>query len=270
MPAHTTPIPDDLPAALDLDRLRRSLAAEPLYRDVVYQPVLASTNSEALERARAGAAEGTLILTDEQPAGRGRVGRSWRSLPRQQVLLSLVLRPSFPPHFLVMAASLAVARAIEASTSLSPTIKWPNDVLVDGAKVCGILIETSSDSQRQPFAVLGIGLNVNGSLAGDPELAGRATTLAEAAHHPLDRETLAAELLLELADLYARLSASAAERQGVRAAWRTRLDTLGRQVSIAQGHGEVRGVAEDVDGDGALLVRTGDGERVAITWGDVS
>jgi BirA family biotin operon repressor/biotin-[acetyl-CoA-carboxylase] ligase len=269
MPDDTTPT-DDPGAPLDVDRLRQSLAAAPLYRDLLYLPVTASTNTEALVRAKVGAPEGTLVLADEQSAGRGRVGRVWRSLPRQQILLSLVLRPIFAPHFLVMAASLAVARAIEVTTALVPAIKWPNDVLVVGAKVCGILIETSTDTRGQPFAVVGIGLNVNGRLADDPELAGRASTLAEAAAHPLDREALAAELLLELADLYARLSASAEERQSVRSAWRARLDTLGREVHIAQGEREVHGLAVDVDADGTLLVRAADGQIIPITWGDVS
>jgi BirA family biotin operon repressor/biotin-[acetyl-CoA-carboxylase] ligase len=169
-----------------------------------------------------------------------------------------------------MAAALAVARTIEATTALAPAIKWPNDVLVDDAKVCGILIETSSDTRGQPFAVVGIGLNVNGNLAGDPELAGRAATLAELAGHPLDRETIASELLLELADLYASMTASDDGREAVRIAWRARLETLGRQVRILQGEHEVSGIAEDVDVDGALLVRSDDGRLVPITWGDVS
>jgi BirA family biotin operon repressor/biotin-[acetyl-CoA-carboxylase] ligase len=257
-------------APLDVDRIRNALAAVPLYTDIIYLPIADSTNTEALERAKAGAAEGTLVLTDDQPAGRGRVGRAWRSLPRQQILLSLVLRPAFASHLLVMAASLAVARAIEAQTALTPTIKWPNDVLVDGAKVCGILIETSSDTNRQPFAVVGIGLNVNGHLADDPELGSRARTLAEAAGHSVDREALAAELLLEMADLNSGMSASVEERQAVRTAWRARLDTLGREVRILQGAREVRGRAEDVDDNGTLLVRADAGQLILITWGDVS
>jgi BirA family transcriptional regulator, biotin operon repressor / biotin---[acetyl-CoA-carboxylase] ligase len=257
-------------APLDVERLRRALASAPLYRDLIYLPVSPSTNTDLLERARAGAPEGTLIIADEQPAGRGRVGRVWKTLPRRQILLSLLLRPAFAPHLLVMAASLAVARAVEATTALDPAIKWPNDVLVDGTKVCGILIETSTDARGQPFAVVGIGLNVNGRLADDAELAGRAATLEELAGHPFDRETLAAELLLELADLYQRIAASEDERQTVRAAWRARLETLGREVRILQGEREVHGRAEDVDLDGTLLVRQASGEITPITWGAVS
>jgi BirA family biotin operon repressor/biotin-[acetyl-CoA-carboxylase] ligase len=265
---HSGPAEEDAP--FDVERLRGALASAPLYRDVVYLPVSPSTNTEALARARTGAPTGTLVLADEQPAGRGRVGRTWRSLPRQQILLSLVLRPAFKPHLLVMASALAVARAVEVTTPLAASIKWPNDVLVGGAKVCGILIETSSDVHGEPFAVVGIGLNVNGRLADDQELGSRARTLAELAGHPIERVELAAALLQELADLYSGMSAAANERQAVRDAWRARLETLGQQVRIQQAASQVHGLAEDVDADGTLLVRVASGELVPVTWGDVS
>src|SRR5690242_21469608 len=146
-------------APLDHARLRTAISGLRLGHPLIYFPALDSTNSHAAELARAGAAEGTLVTTDDQTAGRGRIGRAWKSLPGQQLALSLVLRPAFPPHFLVMASALAVAAAIETVAGLTPAIKWPNDVLVDGRKVCGILIETSPGA-----AILGIGLNVNGSL----------------------------------------------------------------------------------------------------------
>src|SRR5258708_7756038 len=180
---------------LDVEALRRSLAGLRLGNSLVYVPTLVgSTNSHAIELARAGAAEGTLVITDHQTAGRGRVGRAWEPLPRQQLTFSLLLRPPFAPHWLVMMSALAVADAIEAVTGIQPEIKWPNDVLIGGRKVCGILIETSDG-----FAVLGIGVNVNGSLADHPILAARATTLADVAGHVLAREPRATEILQELA-----------------------------------------------------------------------
>ncbi|HEV8191104.1 MAG TPA: biotin--[acetyl-CoA-carboxylase] ligase, partial [Ktedonobacterales bacterium] len=159
---------------LDVTALEAATGALQLGRPILYYPALGSTNTQAMQLARGGAAEGTLVTTDHQTSGRGRVGRTWLSLPYQQLAFSIVLRPTFPPHFLVMACALSVAEAIEEVAGLRPEIKWPNDVLLGGRKVCGILIETSGES-----AVLGIGLNVNGSLAGYPELAARATTLAD-------------------------------------------------------------------------------------------
>jgi BirA family biotin operon repressor/biotin-[acetyl-CoA-carboxylase] ligase len=233
-------------------------------------PVIGSTSTHAAELARRGARDGTLVLTDEQPEGRGRVGRRWRSLPRQQLLLSLVLRPTFPAHFLVMAAALAVADAIGEVAGAPVQIKWPNDVLFDGRKLCGILIETGSGDVGA-HAVLGIGLNVNGSLEGDAELAASATTLATAAGHPVAREALAVALLERLAARYRALNAGGAPAQAaVRDAWRARLVTLGRVARIAQGERVLEGVAEDVDAGGALLLRLPSGKRRTILWGDVS
>lgn len=256
---------------LDVEALRTRIAGLMLGRPLIYLPVVGSTNTHALGLARAGAADGTLVLSDEQPEGRGRAGRVWRSMPRRQVLCSLVLRPEFPAHFLVMAAALAVARAVEDVAEARPDIKWPNDVLMEGRKLCGILIETGTDDQGHAFAVLGIGLNVNGTLAGDPELAERASTLEDVAGHPLQREEVAAALLAHLDALYTRLSTGGeAALREVRAVWRARLVTLGRPVRIVQGQRVQEGVAEDVDEGGALLLRQSDGRLLTITWGDVS
>ncbi|HKS69062.1 MAG TPA: biotin--[acetyl-CoA-carboxylase] ligase, partial [Ktedonobacterales bacterium] len=156
--------------------------------------------------------------------------------------------------------------AIEAATGLRPDIKWPNDVLIAGRKVCGILIETS-----EGFAVLGIGINVNGTLSADAELAAQATTLAEAVGRSLSREALLVALLRRLDALYAELQTGGeAVRADVRARWRARLETLGRLVRIQQGEQAVEGVAEDVNGDGALLLREPQGTLRTVTWGDVS
>ena len=232
--------------------------------------MVGSTNTYATELARHGAADGTLVITDEQPAGRGRVGRSWRSLPRQQVLLSLVLRPVFPAQFLVMAAALAVAGGIADATDLRPDIKWPNDVLHEGRKLCGILIETGASDADGPFAVLGIGINVNGTLANDSDLAGRAATLADAVGHDMSREEIAVAVLKRLDALYTLLrgGGEAAQRH-VCDEWRARLVTLGKQVEIAQGGDRVAGLAEDVDEGGALLLRRPNGDLRTIFWGDV-
>src|SRR5258707_3685027 len=194
--------PPNQPDTLDIAALEAALSDVRLGHPLIYFPMLDPTNTYAVQQARVSAAEGTLVTTDDQTAGRGRVGRAWRSLPGQQLALSLILRPCFPPHFLVMATSLAVAEAIEGVTGLRADIKWPNDVQVAARKVCGILIETGAD-----FAVVGIGVNVNGSLADDPELAARATTLEEATRHPLSRETLAEEIVRALDVHYAALQA---------------------------------------------------------------
>lgn len=252
-------------APLDVLDLQARLASIRLGHPLLYFPAIGSTNTHAVELARAGAAEGTLVTTDDQTAGRGRIGRVWRSLPGQQLALSLVLRPTFPPQFLIMASAIAVAETVEAHTPVPAEIKWPNDVLIAGRKVCGILIESSGG-----FVVLGIGLNVNGTLAGDWELAARAITLAEAAGRPVSREEAAASLLARVDALYSQLQVGGAEAQAeIREAWRARLLTLGRMVTLRQGEEEVSGFAQEVNADGALLLRLPSGGLRTVTWGDV-
>lgn len=250
---------------LDVAAVEVALAPLTLGHPLIYQQRLESTNSEAMRLARQGATEGTLVTTDEQTAGRGRMGRAWLSLPNQQLTLSLVLHPPFPPHLLVMASALAVAEAIEATTGARPGVKWPNDVLIAGRKVCGILIETSDG-----VAVLGIGINANGSLAGVADLAARATTLADALGHSIAREPLLIEILRRLDGLYATLRTGdeQAQRQ-LRESWRARLVTLGQHVTIQQSEHTITGVARDVDETGGLEIAADDGTRRVITWGDV-
>ncbi len=249
---------------LDVAAVRAGLAGLAIGHPLLYFHEIGSTNAYAHEVARQGTPDGTVVLADHQTAGRGRVGRAWQSLPGQQLALSLVLHPRFPPHFLVMASALAVAGAVESVTGPRPGIKWPNDVLLDGRKVCGILIETSAG-----YAIVGIGLNVNGSFAAHPELAERATTLAQALGREVSREALAVALLRDLDQWYVRLNADESTQASLRDAWRGRLVTLGREVTVRQGSQIVSGRAEDVDGGGALLVRAPDGHLHTINWGDV-
>src|SRR5258708_36221393 len=117
--------PPNQPDTLDIAALEAALSDVRLGHPLIYFPMLDSTNTYAVEQARASAAEGTLVTTDDQTAGRGRVGRAWRSLPGQQLALSVILRPRFPPHFLVMAASLAVAEGNPDRSGLPPRIQRP-------------------------------------------------------------------------------------------------------------------------------------------------
>jgi BirA family biotin operon repressor/biotin-[acetyl-CoA-carboxylase] ligase len=250
---------------LDVAALQQATKDLTIGHPFLYFSELTSTNSYAHDLARRTTPNGTLVTTDHQTAGRGRVGRAWRSLPGEQLAISLILYPQFPAHFLVMASALAVAEAIEAVVGVRPGIKWPNDVLLDGRKVCGILIETSAD-----FAVLGIGINVNGSFSGDPELATRAITLAQALGHEVSREALAIELLARLDDAYLRLQyGGEPARAALRDEWRGRLVMLGQRVMIRQGGQALDGIAEDVDAGGALLLRLANGSLQTILWGDV-
>jgi len=250
---------------LDVETIQSATRDLHLGRPLLYFPSIDSTSSYVMSQAREGASPGLLVITDEQSAGRGRIGRSWRSLPGMQLEFSLLLKPSFPSHFLVMASAVAVAEASQLVAEIPIDIKWPNDIEVAGKKVGGILIETTSD-----FAVLGIGLNVNGTLADDPMLRS-ATTLADAASHSLPREMIFVELLRRFDLRYADLSAGGdAAYEALHTAWRERLVTLGRRVTVTQGDSSVSGIAEGVDAGGSLLLRRDDGSQATVHWGDVS
>ena len=219
----------------------------------------------ARDAARRGAPDGTLVLAEEQTAGLGRLSRHWSTPAGGNIALSLLLRPPLArlPN-LVMLSALAVADAIEQTTRLAPQLKWPNDVLLDAKKVCGILIE--NELGAKPFSVIGIGVNVNLRVAQIPEIRDIATSLSEATGKPVDRAALLVAMLAGLERRYLDLAAPETLFQE----WRGRLVTLGRTVRVSGAGPELTGLAEDVTLEGALLLRLADGELRPVLAGDVS
>jgi len=230
-----------------------------------------------------GAEEGVVILTDSQTAGKGRLGRRWFDRAGYNALTSTILRPLFPPYLLVMIASLAVVDTVASICDVTTTIKWPNDVLIDGRKVAGILIETSRDRAGNMVAIVGIGVNVNGQItqlvaSESASLQTTATTLAAACGHEVSRETFIGHLLRTLEAMYLALQqeaqVSVATAYGtasrlIRERWCQHLSTLGRTIEVHQGDKVLKGIAEDVNDSGELFLRCHSGERVCITWGDI-
>jgi BirA family transcriptional regulator, biotin operon repressor / biotin---[acetyl-CoA-carboxylase] ligase len=228
-------------------------------REVRYLERVGSTNDAAAAWARAGAPEGAVVLAETQERGRGRVGRPWHSPPGENLYLSLVLRPARPPHELpplTLAAGLAVFDVC-AARGLEPELKWPNDVLLHGKKVAGVLTEMSSEAERVLHVVLGIGLNVNGTRF-PADLRARATSLRLATGRdapPLARAAVLADLLLRLEARYDEFLAGGPA--AVVAAFRAHWGGRGRAVRVQAGDTVLRGVAQDVDDGGALLVARG-------------
>jgi BirA family biotin operon repressor/biotin-[acetyl-CoA-carboxylase] ligase len=246
--------------------LRDALTTRQLGHRLEYRAVLGSTQDLARELARAGAVEGTVVLAGRQTAGRGRLGRSFIS-PRGGLYFTVILRPALEQtRPLPIIAALAVARGLEQVAGLRTSIKWPNDVLVGGRKVCGILIESELMGQAVSYVLLGIGVNVNADMSAYPEIAAIATSAAAEAGHPISREALAAAVLNELEELYDAAQAG----RPVQDEWRSRLETLGRRVRVTFGEAVEEGLAEDVDADGGLVLRRPDGSRVTIAAGDVT
>ena len=233
---------------------------------VIYYPSLASTMEVAKREAQQGAAEGTIIIADEQTAGKGRMKRLWLS-PEGSIALSVILYPDmvYLPS-IVMLASLAVVHGIEAVTGLKAQVKWPNDVLVHGKKVCGILVESELRRNNVDYAILGIGVNVNLRLADFPEILSIATSLSDELGREVSRLELVRWLLVEIERLYLALRVG----EFIYEEWRDRLVTLGRRVSAKWGTTSYEGIAESVDRDGSLLLRNLDGSLTRIMAGDVT
>ncbi len=235
-----------------------------------YFETLASTNDLAKELGARDAPEGTVVLAESQTRGRGRLGRDWSSPPGVGLYVSLLLRPALPPTELpqiTLTAAVATVRAVQRVTGFAPGIKWPNDLLLDGRKLGGILTEMETESDRIRHLVVGLGLNVNNP-AFPPELAEIATSLAQLAGVAFSRLHLLQAWLEEFEELYERFLVQ--EFAAILAEWKKHTVTLGRPVTVRQGPRTIRGLALEVASDGALLVQTASGEVVRVTSGEIA
>jgi BirA family biotin operon repressor/biotin-[acetyl-CoA-carboxylase] ligase len=251
---------------LSAESIMDALGTRIIGQRVLYYPSVTSTNEIAKKEAGRGVEEGTVVIADEQTAGRGRLKRSWLT-PAGNIALSVVLYPEkriLP--LLIMMASLAVSHSIEAVTGLKTQIKWPNDVLINGRKVCGILIESDVRNEEVNYLIIGMGINVN---AGKDVLSGvvtPATSLYMEAGHEVSRLQIILELITDMDNLYHTIVSGGS----VFNKWRDRLITLGKEVKVTSGKEELEGIAESVETDGSLLVRSPDGILDRVVAGDVT
>jgi BirA family biotin operon repressor/biotin-[acetyl-CoA-carboxylase] ligase len=262
-------IPDVLHAD---DLLSRVETNKTIGRDIRVFQETSSTNDVVERLARDGVGEGVVVFAESQNKGRGRLGRSWLSPARKGLWFSILLRPDLRPQAatqVTVAASTALARSIRAQTGLEAEIKWPNDILVRGKKVSGILTELSAELDHINHIILGIGVDVNLNTSDFPaELRKTATSLKMETGRNVDRPELAATILRELDVEYARIGRRQFSK--VCEEWQQLCSTLGRNVTIRVGERAVRGLAESLDEDGALLLRTQHGLLERITGGDVA
>ena len=227
-----------------------------------------STNTLLKEMARSGAPAGSLCLCETQTAGKGRLGRSWHSPAGQGLWLSVLLRPQFPPEsapLVTLCAALAMAQAVNEATGLEAQIKWPNDLVLCGKKLCGILLEVGFGAAGIDYIVVGTGLNV-GQAAYPADLAHQATSIQDHIAPPPRRELLA-RYLAALESAVARLEQEGFA--GIAEDYRRRSCTLGSVVKVS-GSVEFTGVAETIDETGALLVWDQTGQLRRVLAGDVS
>ena len=241
-------------------------------RDIRVFEETGSTNDVVEKLARDGVSEGVVVFAESQTKGRGRLGRKWISPARKGLWFSILLRPDLRPSAatqLTVAAATALVRAIRAHAGVDPQIKWPNDILLHGKKIAGVLTELSAELDRVKHLILGIGVDVNLASSDLPaEVRRIATSLRIETGRAFRRADLAAAILGELDRDYARIRAG--EFGAIADEWERQCATLGHQVSIDLGGRIVRGRAESLDQDGALLLRTDHGRLERIIGGDVS
>lgn len=245
----TSPYTDLGRPPLNAAALRRALVVpHGFYTDLTVTPETASTNADVAAAARAGAAEGLVIAAERQAAGRGRLGRGWSMPSRAGVAVSVLFRPDALSGWFPLLVGVAAVEAVRRISEVDAVLKWPNDVLVGGRKLGGILVEAHDGA-----VVAGVGLNV--SLREDELPVPTATSLILAGAKNADRDPLLRALLRRLADWYRRWREAGPVESGLRETYLLHCATLGREVRLdLPGDRSVTGTAEDIDPDGRIVV----------------
>jgi BirA family transcriptional regulator, biotin operon repressor / biotin---[acetyl-CoA-carboxylase] ligase len=240
-------------------------------RQIFFFPKVDSTNTQAKGIAGHGVHDGTLVITDYQIRGQGRLKRQWISPPKKNLLFSVVFYPgvaSSKVFLMTLFASLAVCKSLNSLFNIKAGIKWPNDVYVNNRKLCGVLTDVALDQKRVKWVVAGIGLNVNVDFSLDPALCNLATSIKRETGRAQKRLPILRQILEEMDILYKRFLSG--ETKHIRDEWIDYSIILGKKVTIFSDGLQEAGIAETIDEDGALILLAPDGKRKKIVAGDVS
>ena len=265
--------PEDI---LSPGEITSRLTTEWAGKKLCYYDVTGSTNNDAKRLGEEGMPHGTVVVADIQTAGKGRRGRGWQTLPGTALSFTLLLRPSFPADkasMLTLVIALSAAEAVEETTGLRAKIKWPNDIVVNGKKICGILTEMTMTPEMNEiqYVVMGVGINVNNA---DPqefleEMRDRTTSLRIESGRRIDRAALLNSLLVRFEANYETFLATV-DLSGLRERYQSRLQGVGGEVRVLDPAGEYTGVSQGINDSGELLVVRDNGEKVRVYAGEVS
>lgn len=253
------------------DEIEKGLKTKRLGRKIHYFAEIDSTNLEACKLAERRAGEGEVVIADTQTRGKGRMGRTWVSPPGLNLYLSVILRPELAPVHapqMTLMAAVALAETVQAFIPRPVQIKWPNDILVEGKKLAGILSESSCEPDRIRFVVIGIGVNVNFPQALMPqEIKDTATSILSLTHTLVDRTILAQRLIQNLDQCYGDLEDRGFPSMAGR--WERFFYLRGKRVRVEMLHSALSGRVVGIDVDGALLLEDESGVAQRIVAGDV-
>jgi BirA family biotin operon repressor/biotin-[acetyl-CoA-carboxylase] ligase len=258
-------------APLDLAQVRQHLDTQRLGRRFHYFAEISSTNTHARELAEQGTPEGEVVVAESQTQGRGRLGRHWESPPLANLYFSIIFRPKLAPVHapqITLMAAVALAEAVGSFIPQRPAIKWPNDILVNGKKLAGILAEAVCLAERVEYVILGVGVNVNYPVDSmPPELRTRATSLFDLTRIHVHRESFLRRLIQDLDRCDGDLEESGFEALVPR--WEAYFALRGRRVRVELLDQILLGRAVGIAPDGALLVEADDGTQQRVIAGDV-
>ena len=254
---------------LSKEEILKDLATKCIGKKLFVFKSLDSTNVCAKTLAEAGAEDGTVVVADFQSEGRGRLGRRWEAKPGTSLLFSTVLRPALPNEsagLLTFFVAISVARALERETGLPVECKWPNDLLLNGKKVSGILIENSVSQQNLAYSVAGIGLNVEQESFPE-QLQEKATSVLKESGKKIDRTSLLRCILLEMDELYDDVRSQRFGR--ILKDWNSRCTMFGKNITVLQHDHRVDGSAVGLSSEGGLILETAHGTETVYA-GDVT
>ena len=257
---------------LNQESLKRSLAGKFIGHQLHYYEEIGSTNDEAFRLGLAGAQEGTALIAEKQNAGKGRMQRVWHSPAGSNIYTSIILRPQVEParapHISIL-AGVAVAEVLETYCPDRIKLKWPNDVLIDGKKVCGILSQMKTAANEIDFIVLGIGINVNISYSQFPkEICNLATSLAIETGKEISRQELIISLYENLAKWYKQLLEDGFDR--IKEKWLSISPMIGEIVQVIFQEEAVSGKAIGIDEDGSLILLAAGNKEIKVSAGDAT